>query len=198
MIFCIFFGDSSGLMSIRRTFSSFRGVFVALALSLGLVAIPASALPILKGVVVAVADGDTLTIVDASNRKLTVRLFGIDAPDRLQAFGEKSRSNLAAIALNRHVEIVRGKTGSDGGPRNAVMATVLVADPNCHAVECPKIHDAGLLQLMSGMAWREPQHATEQTARERADYEVGEFNAKSRRIGLWSDPNPTPPWAWRK
>ena len=52
----------------------------------------------LVGKVVRVADGDTLTILDATNVQHKVRLHGIDAPERKQAYGEASRKALAERA----------------------------------------------------------------------------------------------------
>ena len=48
----------------------------------------------IKGKVVAVADGDTITVLDATNTKHKIRLQGIDAPEKAQAFGQKSKQSL--------------------------------------------------------------------------------------------------------
>jgi endonuclease YncB( thermonuclease family) len=41
------------------------------------------------------------------------------------------------------------------------------------------------------------QYAKEQSPQDREDYEIAEFNAKVRRLGLWADTKPVPPWEWR-
>ena len=48
------------------------------------------------------------------------------------------------------------------------------------------------------MAWWYRAYAREQSAQERGQYEFTEQEAKARRTGLWQDPEPTPPWDWRK
>lgn len=58
--------------------------------------------------------------------------------------------------------------------------------------------DVGLEQVAAGMAWWYRKYASEQTPQARADYESAEFMAKAKRLGLWADKNPTPPWEWRK
>src|SRR6266853_1580342 len=45
----------------------------------------------ITGRVVALADGDTITILDSANTQHRVRLAGIDAPETHQAFGYQSR-----------------------------------------------------------------------------------------------------------
>jgi endonuclease YncB( thermonuclease family) len=58
--------------------------------------------------------------------------------------------------------------------------------------------DANLEQVKAGMAWWYRDYAREQSPKDREDYEVAEFNAKVRRLGLWADTNPVPPWEWRR
>lgn len=59
----------------------------------------------LTGKVVAVADGDTLT-VRTSNETVKVRLVHIDAPESGQAFGNRSKQNLSALAFGKDVELI--------------------------------------------------------------------------------------------
>lgn len=59
----------------------------------------------LKGPVVAVSDGDTVTVLDTEKRQRRVRLIGIDAPERRQAFGTRSPMNLAGLVLQQEVEV---------------------------------------------------------------------------------------------
>ena len=146
------------------------------------------------GRVVGISDGDTLTVIDAQHQQHKIRLMGIDAPEKAQPFGQKSKSNLSALAFNREVEIVGNKKDRYG----RLIAKVMVADPNCNHPSCPKTHDAGLMQITSGMAWWYRKYAMEQTPRDRKAYEVAEFDAKTRRVALWSDKNPTPPWEFRR
>jgi endonuclease YncB( thermonuclease family) len=145
------------------------------------------------GRVVSIADGATLTVLDARNQQHRIRIAGIDAPENTQPFGQKSKANLSMMAFNRDVEIIGNKLDRYG----RVVGKVMVADLTCNMPQCPKSHDAGLLQIAAGMAWWYKQYAREQMPKDREDYEVAEFQAKSQRLGLWRDKNPIPPWQWR-
>ncbi len=45
----------------------------------------------LRGKVVSIADGDAITVLDANKKQHKVRLTGIDAPEKKQAFGAKNK-----------------------------------------------------------------------------------------------------------
>ena len=137
---------------------------------------------IISGRVVANTDGNTLTLLDATNRRHKVRLAGIDAPELAQDFGQKARTNLSALAFNR--QAVADCREFDRYQRELCLVTV-------------SGKDIGLEQVRNGMAWLYPKFSVDQTPQARADYEQAEFQAKIRRFGLWNSKNPTPPWVWR-
>jgi len=137
----------------------------------------------LSGRIVSIADGDLVTLLDAQHQQHKIRLMGIDAPESYQAFGQKSKSNLAAMVLNREVHAECSKTGT----YHLQVCKILVNGV-----------DANLEQVKAGMAWWYRDSAREQSQKDREDYEIAEFNAKSRRLGLWADKNPVPPWEWRR
>jgi endonuclease YncB( thermonuclease family) len=56
----------------------------------------------------------------------------------------------------------------------------------------------GLEQVRAGMAWHATPYQREQTPHEREEYARAEEAARAARRGLWVDPNPVPPWEWRK
>ena len=136
----------------------------------------------LTGRIVGVSDGDTLKLLDTGNVPHKIRIAGIDAPEKKQPFGEKAKTSLSALAYNRTAEADCRKI--DRYRRN--VCVVFVGGK-----------DVGLEQIKAGMAWWYQQYAKEQTQQERTDYEHAEFLAKRHRYGLWSGPNPTPPWEWR-
>jgi endonuclease YncB( thermonuclease family) len=49
-----------------------------------------------------------------------------------------------------------------------------------------------------GLAWRYKRYQNEQTPSDRAAYAQAEDAARASRRGLWSDPEPVPPWEWRR
>lgn len=59
----------------------------------------------LRGRVVGVADGDTVTVLDNSNTQWKIRLMGVDAPEKKQAFGSKSKESLSALVFNKQVQV---------------------------------------------------------------------------------------------
>jgi endonuclease YncB( thermonuclease family) len=63
----------------------------------------------LVGEVVAIADGDTLTVLDADRVQHKIRHAGIDAPERKQAFGQRSRRLLADFVYRKQVEAMTEK-----------------------------------------------------------------------------------------
>ena len=59
----------------------------------------------LQGKVVGVPDGDTITVLDDNKTKHKIRLQGIDAPEKTQAFGQKSKQSLHQLIHNKQVTI---------------------------------------------------------------------------------------------
>jgi endonuclease YncB( thermonuclease family) len=58
--------------------------------------------------------------------------------------------------------------------------------------------DVNLEQIRAGFAWWYLEYAKEQTAEDRASYESAQDDARTRRVGLWKDAKPVPPWEWRR
>ena len=137
---------------------------------------------VLVGKVVAIADGDTLTVLDASRTQHKVRLAGIDAPERKQPFGQKSRQLLADLVFRKHVEVIAEKKDRYGRTIGKVVH---------------QQRDINLVLVSEGMAWHYKQYAREQDASDRKLYALAEEEARAQRKGLWRDPQPIPPWSWR-
>ena len=146
-----------------------------------------------NGRVVAVIDGDTLQVDLAGRGLANVRLAWVDAPDRAQDYGEASRSSLAALTFGQEVRLENVGEGAGG----QIVATVWVAPPpGCRGGDCAKTLDLGAAQLLRGMAWHD-RRSLGQPAASLGQYEHAEFEARVRRVGLWSAKNPIPPWIWR-
>ncbi|XAI95637.1 hypothetical protein [Microcystis phage Mae-JY22] len=129
------------------------------------------------GKVVSVQDGDTLTVLVEGCRPLKVRLAEIDAPEKKQPFNQPAKKSLAAMC-------------------HGVRATVKVQTYDRYGravgrVFCEGV-DANREQLARGLAWLYVAFATDESL-----IEV-EAEAREARRGLWSEPNPTPPWEWRR
>ena len=131
----------------------------------------------LHGKVVGVADGDTVTVLDARKKRHKIRLQGIDAPELRQAFGRQSRRALAALCQRQRarVEVLE----QDVSGRS-------VARVQCQGVNVAQA------QVRAGMAWVAPGYV-----RGDGGLQALERQARQRRVGLWAQPRPTPPWAYR-
>jgi endonuclease YncB( thermonuclease family) len=137
----------------------------------------------LKGEVVSIADGDTLTVLDTNKRQYKVRLAGIDAPEKKQPFGDRSRRNLASLLFRSQIAVEWTKRDRYG----RLVGVVRVGGT-----------DAGLQQIRAGMAWHYKTYQREQSRLERAAYADAEVQARQTRAGLWGDSNPQPPWDFRR
>lgn len=136
----------------------------------------------IQGRVVGVSDGDTVTVLDSTKTQHKIRLAGIDAPESKQAFGQASKKHLSDLVFGRDAILDCGKT--DKYRREVCIVMV-------------DGQDANMAQVTSGMAWWYRKYQKEQTAQQRGAYEAAEATAKAGRLGLWSGPNPVPPWDWR-
>lgn len=136
---------------------------------------------VLEGKVVGVTDGDTVTVL-VDRREIKVRVAGIDAPEKKQAFGQRSKEHLSDCAFGKAVSVQWNKSDRYGRTIGKVTAG---------GVDC------GLRQIQDGLAWHYKAYAKEQSAIDRAAYSEGESQAVSRKAGLWIQPNPTPPWEFR-
>ena len=163
-----------------------------LALALIVVFGPAGA-EVLAGRVVGVSDGDTITVLDAAKTQHKIRVAGIDAPEKKQAFGQASKENLSRLVFDKEVDIEWTK--HDRYKR--IVGKVMLAPPDCSSA-CPRTFDAGLSQVSAGLAWWYRKYAKDQPADDLPKYENAELDAQSRRQGLWGDKSPIAPWDWRK
>jgi endonuclease YncB( thermonuclease family) len=160
----------------------FASLLVAAAALLALTSAQASEL---RGRVVAIADGDTVTVLDDERAQHKVRLAGIDAPERGQSFGDASKKSLSALAFNQAVTVVWHKRDRYGRLVGVVRVQTSGTDVN-------------LAQVAAGMAWHYSAYAGEQTAGDRDLYGSAEARARETRRGLWCDPAPVPPWEFRR
>jgi endonuclease YncB( thermonuclease family) len=111
-----------------------------------------------------------------------VRLFGVDAPEKGQAYGSRAQQALSQLIYGRQV-VVNSK-GTDQFKR--VLGIAMVKN---EAGSTISVNEALLLQ---GMAW----HFTRYD--KNPDWARLQQQAKTAKAGLWADNNPTPPWEWRK
>lgn len=136
-----------------------------------------------QATVIGIADGDTITVLDANKEQHKIRLQGIDAPEKSQAFGKVSRHHLSQLVFSKTVTIEFEKM--DRYQRQ--VGKVLVNGT-----------DANLEQVSNGMAWHYKKYEGEQSPEDRNEYSVAEQKARSLGKGLWVEDKPIPPWEYRK
>ena len=76
---------------------------------------------VLLGRVVGVSDGDTITVIDDDQKTHKVRLSGIDAPEKAQAFGQQAKRQLSDWVFQKTVRVVHNKTDRYGRVVGKVM-----------------------------------------------------------------------------
>jgi endonuclease YncB( thermonuclease family) len=152
----------------------------------------ASTAEIITGKVIKVTDGDTVDILDANFTKHHVRLNGIDAPEKDQPFGRRAQQKLSELVFGKQVEFDWVKTDH----RDRPVGEVYVAPVGCST--CDKTVDAGFEVVNAGLAWHYKEYQRNQTPEDRVKYAEAEDRSRAAQTGLWIDPNPVPPWEWRK
>ena len=158
-------------------FLSFFSILAALALG------NLAAAHVIQGRVVGVSDGDSVTVMDAQKTPYKIRLAGIDAPERAQAYGQKAKASLSDLVLGKSVEVAWSKQDRYG----RIVGVITLAGV-----------DINLAQIKRGMAWHYKQYQNEQSPEDREAYAQSESQARDKRMGLWRDPAPMEPSVFRR
>ncbi len=148
-----------------------------------LLAVPMAFAETLTGKVVKITDVDTLYVLDANNKQHKIRLAGIDAPERKQAYGLASRKHLASIVAGKQVTVEYEKRDRYG----RIVGKVLLDGM-----------DVCLEQVKAGFAWHYKKYQHEQSLEDQRLYADAENKARYERLGLWRENNPNPPWEYRR
>jgi micrococcal nuclease len=142
------------------------------------VLLPAVAFADFSGRVVGVTDGDTIKVLH-NGRAEKIRLYGIDAPEKGQPFGNKAKQFTSSMVFGKTVTVQTHGRDKYGRTLGDVV-----------------LPEGGTLNrelVKAGLAWWYRKYAPhDETLRGLED------EARAARRGLWADPEPVPPWAWRK
>ena len=131
-----------------------------------------------SGKVVSVSDGDTFTLLAAGNQQIRIRLHGIDCPEKGQDFGTAARQKLSSLVFGKMVRIEKKDTDRYGRTIGIVYADGAMS--------------VNEQMLQAGLAWHYKQYD------QNPAWARLEQAARRNRAGLWSQPDPTPPWRFRK
>jgi len=124
--------------------------------------------------VIKISDGDTIVVL-SDTEQTKVRLYGIDAPEKKQDYGQKSKQFLASLIAGQVVEVE--PKGKDRYKRTLGIIHYKGQDINAQMV-------------LNGYAWAYVKYSRIYVDHERL--------ARKNKLGLWQSNDPTPPWEWRK
>ena len=138
-----------------------------------------SAVMSFSGKVVGVADGDTITVLIDGNREAKIRFAEIDAPEKGQPWGNRSKQTLSDLVFGRDVRVQQMDVDRWG----RIVGRVFVDN-----------RDVNREMVAVGAAWVFRRYLTDTSL-----IEV-EVRAKRERVGLWSMPEAqtVAPWDWRR
>jgi endonuclease YncB( thermonuclease family) len=122
-------------------------------------------------------------VLDTGNAQHKIRLMGIDAPERGQAYGTKSKEHLSDSVAGNFVVVEDEKYDR----YERILGKVLLSG-----------EDMNLEQVRAGLAWHYKKYQGEQTVSDRVEYSDADMNARRNKRGLRGDPIPIPPWDYRK
>ena len=142
-------------------------IFFALLLSFNAAASP---------VITYFYDGDTVKILD-NNEEYKLRITNIDAPERNQAYGKKSRRALMSLCEGTNINVAL--SGTDKYQRR--LGTLICNSQN-----------ASMWMLQNGHAWFNSRYSMDGTLL------FAEQEARRNKLGLWASKQQTPPWIWRR
>lgn len=131
----------------------------------------------LRGRVTGITDGDTFTILDSTKNQIKIRLHGIDCPERNQPYSNTSKKYLSELIYLKEVSILTSGTDRYGRIIGITMLGKLVINEK---------------MISAGLAWHYKKYDN------RSSWAKLEEEARTKRIGLWKDESPVPPWEWRK
>lgn len=137
----------------------------------------------ISGRVVKVTDGDTVTVLDGNQVQHKIRLAGIDAPERGQAFGGVAKQFVSDWIDGKQVCVDFQKRDRWGRVVGAV------------------VYDGNLINLevlKAGLAWHYKAYEKDQRIEEQVAFARAEMIARKKRSGLWADNTAVSPRDYRK
>jgi endonuclease YncB( thermonuclease family) len=136
-----------------------------------------AALPTWTGKVVGVSDGDTITVM-RDGRGVKIRLAEIDCPEKHQSYGQAAKRFTSDFCFGKEVTVKPATIDRYG----RVVAHVMTQDSRNLNEEL----------VRAGLAWQYRRYSKS------AKLAALEVEAREAKRGLWSEPDPVPPWQWRR
>ena len=161
------------MQSVNSAISKLLSVCVLICLTL------VANAEILNGTVVGISDGDTITVLDKLSKQYKVRLMGIDAPEKSQAFGNEAKQTLSNYIYNKEVSVEYKKLDKY---KRIIGKVTLDGQDIC------------LQMIVDGMAWHYKAYEKDQTKTDKELYREAEVKAREVNLGLWYEKQPVSPW----
>jgi micrococcal nuclease len=131
----------------------------------------------IDGRVVKIVDGDTYDLLTADKKVLRIRMNGIDAPEKGQAYGQKSKEYLGQLCFKQNIRVRWYSKDRNGR---------YIADGYL-----PDGRSLSLEMIKAGYAWHFKKYSSD------AILSNAELKARQQKAGLWADANPEAPWVKR-
>lgn len=159
----------------------------AAALALALASFPAFPASAWEARLERAADGDSFTARRTDGKRETIRLYGIDAPERGQPWARASGRNLVRLLENRALDI----RPMYRDPYGRVVAVVWLKEDPAGERGSLSVNER---QIADGMAWLYDYFCRENFC---GDWRRLEDAARAEKRGLWREKSPVPPWKWK-
>lgn len=135
---------------------------------------------VLKGKAVHIPDGDTFDLLTAGQKKIRIRMSGMDAPEKAQDFGQVAKEGLGSLLQGKQLRVVVRDLDRYGRAVCDVYAAAALGEDWIN-----------LQMVQKGWAWHYKQYSKD------AQLAAAEQAARAAHKGLWSQSNPTAPWVFR-
>lgn len=138
-----------------------------------------------KLTVVKVKDGDTVVAVSGENKRIEIRLHGVDSPDRCQPFYQEAKEFASNQLLNKNIMYL--ETDIDRFERSVGEIYIQGADQ-------ADTYDVWFNQVLveAGLAWYWSRYSNSDKL------QSAQSEAQQSKRGLWHESHPTPPWEFRQ
>jgi endonuclease YncB( thermonuclease family) len=147
----------------------------------------------IEGTVIKVSDGDTIQVMDSLGTKVKVRFYGIDCPETEKSNRKTGRVSKPGQPYGEEAyRALQGKL-----QRQHVRLDVMDIDRYGRTVSIVWLGDRNINKemVLEGWAWAYKQYLDRPHA---SEYIEAEEQARTKRLGLWQQNNPQPPWEFRK
>lgn len=156
-------------------------------------------------------DGDSFKCAQANGKVVTLRLYGIDAPEAKQPYGQAARKKLVELLSRRKLNAQTMDTDRYGRTVAVVRTLAVVrtvdrtstSNGRTQKVKEAMVNEAAAneasvneIMVRAGLAWVYDQYCADEDICQAL--RQAETEARNARRGLWAQADPTPPWVWRR